>query len=45
MGIFSIFNSGLDGVGIIIYLLAWMLAITVAICAHEYSHAVVAVKM
>jgi len=45
MGIFSIFNSGLDGAGIVLYLLVWIISVTVAICAHEFSHAVVAVKM
>ncbi len=45
MGIFSILNSGLDGASMVLLLLVWIISVTIAICAHEFSHAVVAVKM
>ena len=45
MGIFSLISSGLDSATIIAMLFAWIISVTVALCAHEYSHALVAVKM
>ncbi len=45
MGIFSLITSGFDATTILILLCAWIISITVALCAHEFSHALVAVKM
>ncbi len=45
IGIFSIFNSGLSAAEIFIYLGAWLIAITVALVVHEWSHSFAAVKM
>ncbi|MBR4270885.1 MAG: site-2 protease family protein [Clostridia bacterium] len=45
MGIFSILNSGLPFTEMLLFFVAWIIAVVVAICAHEFSHAVVAVKM
>lgn len=44
MGIFSILSSELPALEIIIMLLAWVIAIVVALVAHEYMHAFTAYK-
>ena len=45
MDIFSIINSGLSFGEMMLLFLAWLIAVVVAICAHEFAHAKVAVKM
>ena len=44
MGIFSIIGSGLPFEEIFVMLLAWVLAIVIALVAHEYMHAYTAYK-
>lgn len=45
MGIISIFGSGMSFAEILIYLGAWLIAITVALVLHEWAHSYAAVKM
>ncbi len=45
MDIFSIVSSGSPFGEIVLLFIAWLIAVVVAICSHEFAHALVAVKM
>ncbi len=45
LGIITIFGSGMGAVEILVYLGAWLIAITVGLVAHEWAHSYTAVKM